>query len=89
MVVLSKVCAPLVWLLDGSGRAVLALLGQKGSSNGTVTDEEIKTVLAEAQSAGVIDSEESQMISGVMRLADRSVPLLRPHGSLPFALLLT
>lgn len=72
MVVLSRICAPLVWLLDGSGRAVLALLGQKGSGNGTVTDEEIKTVLAEAQSAGVIESEESQMISGVMRLADRT-----------------
>ncbi|MCM2292244.1 hemolysin family protein [Allorhizobium sp. BGMRC 0089] len=72
MLVLSKIGAPLVWLLDGSGRAVLALLGQKGSSGGGVTDEEIKTVLAEAQSAGVIESEESQMISGVMRLADRT-----------------
>ncbi|OLP48361.1 DNA-binding protein [Allorhizobium taibaishanense] len=72
MLVLSKISLPLVWLLDGSGRAVLSLLGQKGASSGTVTDEEIKTVLAEAQSAGVIESEESQMISGVMRLADRT-----------------
>ncbi|MBF2716309.1 DUF21 domain-containing protein [Agrobacterium vitis] len=72
MLILSKVSLPLVWLLDGSGRAVLSLLGQKGASSGTVTDEEIKTVLAEAQSAGVIESEESQMISGVMRLADRT-----------------
>ncbi|MCQ1800179.1 hemolysin family protein, partial [Neorhizobium galegae] len=37
-----------------------------------VTDEEIRTVLAEAQSAGVIETEESAMISGVMRLADRT-----------------
>ncbi|MGG7518459.1 hemolysin family protein [Allorhizobium undicola] len=72
MKVLSRIAAPLVWLLDSSGRALLALLGQKGGSSGTVTDEEIKTVLAEAQSAGVIETEESQMISGVMRLADRT-----------------
>ncbi|MNI39261.1 Magnesium and cobalt efflux protein CorC [compost metagenome] len=37
-----------------------------------MTDEEIRTVLAEAQSAGVIESGESEMISGVMRLADRT-----------------
>lgn len=72
MLVLSKISAPLVWLLDNSGRALLMLLGQHGASAGTVTDEEIKTVLAEAQSAGVIENEESAMISGVMRLADRT-----------------
>ncbi|WP_413574427.1 hemolysin family protein [Brucella sp. H1_1004] len=37
-----------------------------------MTDEEIKTVLAEAHSAGVIEETESEMISGVMRLADRT-----------------
>jgi putative hemolysin len=72
MVVLSKISLPLVWLLDASGRAVLKLLGQQGQSNDRVTDEEIRSVLAEAHSAGVIESEESAMISGVMRLADRT-----------------
>ncbi len=72
MVVLSKVSLPLVWLLDASGRAVLRLLGQQGQSDDRVTDEEIRSVLAEAHSAGVIESEESAMISGVMRLADRT-----------------
>ncbi|MGV8936783.1 MAG: hemolysin family protein [Allorhizobium sp.] len=64
--------APLVWLLDRSGQIVLGLLGQGGDLKGTVTDEEIRSVLAEAQSAGVIETEESAMISGVMRLADRT-----------------
>ena len=68
--------APLVWLLDMSGRLVLSLLGQKGQSGDKVTDEEIKTVLAEAHSAGVIETEESAMISGVMRLADRTARAL-------------
>ena len=41
-------------------------------SSNSVTDDEIRTVLAEAQSAGVIETEESAMITGVMRLADRN-----------------
>ncbi|MFQ0812763.1 DNA-binding protein [Brucella anthropi] len=72
MTLLSKMAAPLVWLLDTSGRLVLKLLGQSGRTSDGVTDEEIKSVLAEAHSAGVIETEESRMIAGVMRLADRT-----------------
>ncbi|NMN69545.1 putative hemolysin [Rhizobium sp. 57MFTsu3.2] len=76
MMFLSRLAAPLVWFLDASGRLILRVLGQSGKSADMVTDEEIKTVLAEAQSAGVIETEESAMISGVMRLADRSARAL-------------
>ncbi|CAN7262157.1 hemolysin family protein [Rhizobium rhizogenes] len=76
MTILSKLSLPLVWVLDASGRLVLSLLGQSGKGSDGVTDEEIKTILAEAQSAGVIEREESAMISGVMRLADRTARAL-------------
>jgi putative hemolysin len=76
MTLLSKFALPLVWLLDASGKLVLGLLGQSGRGSDGVTDEEIKTVLAEAQSAGVIESGESAMITGVMRLADRAARAL-------------
>lgn len=72
MALLASVGAPLVWVLDLSGRAVLALLGQSGASEERVTDEEVKTIIAEAESAGVLETEERHMISGVMRFADRS-----------------
>ncbi len=72
MMLLSKVGAPLVWLLDKSGKLILGLLGHSGDTGASVTDDEIRTVLAEAHSAGVIETEESAMISGVMRLADRN-----------------
>ncbi|MBW6421544.1 hemolysin family protein [Rhizobium sp. XQZ8] len=72
MKLVAMVGAPVVWFLDISGRLVLGLLGQRGESSDRVTDEEIRTVLAEAQSAGVIETGESEMISGVMRLADRT-----------------
>jgi len=73
MSVLATVCAPLVWLLDLSGRSVLWLLGQRGESEEKVTDEEIKMIVAEAEHQGTIESDERRMIAGVMRLGDRAV----------------
>src|SRR5690606_33529933 len=62
----------IIWVLDISGKAVLKVLGQGGEAEETVTEEEVKTIIAEATTAGVIESDEHSMISGVMRLADRS-----------------
>jgi putative hemolysin len=73
MMLLSRVAAPVVWLLDISGRAVLFLLGQSGEDGQKVTDEEIRTIIAEAESHGTIESDERRMIAGVMRLGDRAV----------------
>ncbi len=76
MWLLSKIGAPLVFLLSISGKAVLALLGQKGEPEETVTEEEVRTIIAEAETAGVLERDEREMISGVMRLADRSARAL-------------
>jgi putative hemolysin len=76
MELLSRVAAPLVWLLDHSGQLILLVLGQKGGGGDKVTEEEVKTIIAEAETAGVIERDESEMIAGVMRLADRSASAL-------------
>jgi putative hemolysin len=73
MTVLSKVASPLVWLLDWSGRGLLALLGYSAQPEQRVTEEEIRTLIAEAESAGVLEPGERAMITGVMRLGDRAV----------------
>jgi len=73
MITMSKVSAPAVWALDASTRMVLRLLGEGAGSANAVTDEEIRAIITEAESAGVIDPAERRMISGVMRLADRPV----------------
>lgn len=73
MTILAKVAAPLVWLLDRSGRAVLGILGLGRQRDETVTDAEIHSLIAEAESAGVIEPEERQMISGIMSLGNRPV----------------
>lgn len=69
---ISVVAAPVVWLLDRSGRIVLAMLGQSGPADRGVTDDEVRLVLSEAQSAGVMEEAETEMIAGVMRIADRT-----------------
>ena len=72
MAVIAIVAAPLVFVLDAAGQGLLALLGERGDSGERVTDEEVKTIIAEAESQGVLESDEKNMISGVMRFADRS-----------------
>ena len=73
MTILAKVSAPLVWLLERSGRLVLTLLGQNRVRDNTVTDAEIHALIAEAELEGVLEPEERTMIAGVMRLGDRLV----------------
>ncbi|MGL4320979.1 MAG: CNNM domain-containing protein, partial [Paracoccaceae bacterium] len=58
MALLSRVASPLVWLLDRSGRLILRLLGQSGEGASRVTEEEVRTILAEARFEGVIEDEE-------------------------------
>ena len=73
MTILSQVAGPIVSLLDASGRLVLFLLRRKASPESQVTEEEIRTLIAEAETAGVLGSDERQMISGVMQLGSRPV----------------
>ncbi len=73
MTVMARIASPIVWFLDISGRTALKLLGYGTAAEHRVTDEEIRTLVAEAETAGVIEPGERAMIAGVMRLGDRPV----------------
>lgn len=73
MTAVASIGKPAVWLLDASTRFVFRLLGQSTESESRVTDEEIKAMILEAETSGVIERGERALISGVMRLADRAV----------------
>jgi putative hemolysin len=73
MRLLSKITAPFVWLLDRSSALIFHLLGLDRESKNQVTAEELHLVVAEAQTAGVLEEDERAMISGIVRLADRPV----------------
>lgn len=86
MRLLSRVALPLVWLLDRSGKLVLALLGQSGIRETGVSEEEVRMIIAEAGGAGVIEKAETEMIQGVMRIADRQARgLMTPVRELEIA----
>ncbi|MBS0562167.1 MAG: HlyC/CorC family transporter [Proteobacteria bacterium] len=71
--VLATATAPAVWLLGRSSGFVLRLLGLHRASQQTVTEEELKALLAEGAQAGVLEHEEHDMIGRVLRLADKPV----------------
>ena len=70
---LSKAAAPFVWLLDRTSALIFRLMGLNRESESHVTAEELHLVVAEAQTAGVLEESERAIISGVVRLADRPV----------------
>ena len=73
MTIISKVTSPFVTVLDASTKIIFRLLRMPMESGQIVTEEEIKTLIAEAETAGVLEKDEQRMLVGVMRLADRPV----------------
>jgi putative hemolysin len=70
---LSRITAPFVWVLERSSALIFRLMGMDRESKNHVTAEELHLVVAEAQTAGVLDEDERAIISGIVRLADRPV----------------
>jgi len=70
---LSVIVAPFVWILERSSALIFRILGLDRESKNHVTAEELHLVVAEAQTAGVLEEDERAMISGIVRLADRPV----------------
>ena len=70
---LARLAGPVVWLLGRSSAVVLRILGQRGGPLPSVTDEELKALLAEGTQSGVLEAEERDIIERVLRLADKKV----------------
>ena len=73
MAFMAKAAAPLVWLLDSSSAAIIRLFGIRSGDDGRVTAEELQMIFAEATRSGVIEAEQRQILTGVVRLAERPV----------------
>lgn len=86
MMALSRIAAPLVWILDRSGKLLLRLIGQSGRRDDAPSDEDIRMLLSEAAGAGVIHRAERDMIGGVMRFSDRKARgLMTPRHEVEIA----
>lgn len=73
---LARAGAPFVWVLARSTKLVLRLLGLGKDESASVTEEEIRMLVAESHEAGVIDTHERDMMNRVMRLGDRTADSL-------------
>lgn len=70
----SKICAPIVWLLTFSTNRVLRLMGINPDENDeVVTEEEIRMMLAEGSEQGTIRDEETQLIQNIFEFDDTPV----------------
>jgi magnesium and cobalt exporter, CNNM family len=76
MHLLSRLASPVVWILQHSSRAVLRLSGLPARRRTTITEEEVRALIAAGTGAGVFAPQEKAMIDGVLRLADRSVRVI-------------
>ncbi len=73
MKLFAQLAAPLVWILRRSTEFLLRLIGLNEQRKTAVTEEEVKSLIAEGAEKGIIKPAEKNMIEGVMRLADRTV----------------
>ncbi|MBA2079207.1 MAG: hemolysin [Rhodanobacter sp. 68-29] len=73
MLLLSRVTAPFVWLLNTASSLLLRLMGVRNHGHAAATEEEIRLLVAESAEQGVLDADEHAMVNRVLRLGDRSV----------------
>ncbi|TPE58665.1 HlyC/CorC family transporter [Sandaracinobacter neustonicus] len=73
MTMMTRLTSPFVTLLDASTGLIFRLLRIDREGDNGVTEEELRHVVQEAEVAGVIEGKERELISGIMRLADRPV----------------
>jgi putative hemolysin len=76
MQMLSVLGTPVVYLLTRSTEGVLRLLGMKALEEPPVTEEELKSLLAQGALAGVFEHEEHQLVRRALDLDDRPITSL-------------
>ena len=77
---LSRLTAPLVWALDRTSALIFRLIGLNRESKTHVTAEELHLVVAEAQTAGVLEESERAIDEEL-----RAAVLATPHSRIPVA----
>lgn len=79
MLVISKITAPFVWLLTITSDLLLKAARIKQSSDGKVTEEEIKAIIQEGTEGGEVQEIEQDIVERVFHLGDRNISSLMTH----------
>lgn len=70
---IARALAPLVWLLRISTEGILKLLPITAAPASSVTEDEVRALVAEGTQTGVFHVAERRLIEGVLALADRKI----------------
>ncbi len=76
---ISVVTAPFIWLLTVSTEALLKVLMIKPSTDGKITEEEIKAIIKEGTEGGEVQEIEQDIVERVFHIGDRKVNSLMTH----------
>ena len=79
MVLLAKIAYPFVCLLSASTKLAGKLAGVKDNGERTMTQDELKMLLHQSSEQGVLDKDETEMLSDVFRFADKRANDLMTH----------
>jgi putative hemolysin len=81
----SKISAPFVAILSTSTDFVIRLLKVRQSSEPTITEEDLISMLYQGKQIGVIEESEQNMVERIFRLSDRDVSaVMTPRTELVF-----
>jgi putative hemolysin len=79
MTIISVVAKPFIWLLTKTNDMFLAIFGLKNKKEGSVSEEEIKSIVMESAEGGEIQEIEQDIVHRVFALGDRKVSELMTH----------
>jgi putative hemolysin len=73
---LVRLATPIIFILSGSTKFIVKLLGIKPSNQPEVTEEEIKVMIEQGTETGMFEESEQDMMEGVMSLGDLKIGAL-------------
>ena len=80
MVILSKITAPIVAVLNASTKLLMGILRIKPSSEPPVTEDEVRIMIRQGTQVGIFEPIEEEMVGQVFRLSDqRASALITPR----------
>jgi putative hemolysin len=83
LAIFSRWAAPVVGLLDASSKLILRLVGLRPGFERQVTDDDIQSLIREAERSGVLRKTEREMVEGVLDLESRAVrTIMTPRPNL-------
>lgn len=70
---ISRIAAPLVWILSNSTALLLKVLRIPAAADAAITEEEIKAHIAHGTELGILEEVEQELIESIIRLDDQRV----------------